>query len=131
MKKRNILITFPILAILAVIILPGLLPMGTGSLSYAKRWHARLQDVSSVHEGTNTYSKLRSISLTNGQWLAWVDQNSHCNPFGGTVVTRDSDGDTRVFVGHVCGISRMHGEDLEQVYSNLCSNSQMKEIDIK
>jgi hypothetical protein len=130
MKKRHILISFPVLAILGLIILPGLLPMGKGSRSYAKRWHTRLQQVSPLAAGTEEHPQVRSLSLTNGQWLVWVDQNSHSNPFGGTVVTHDSDGDTRVFFGHVCGGIHMRGDDLAQAYSNLFTIPEMKEIDL-
>jgi hypothetical protein len=47
-----------------------------------------------------------------------VSANSHGNPWGGTVVTKDSDGQVRTFYGHVCGHADigMETKSLADVY---------------
>lgn len=80
----------------------GMLPMGTGSLEYAREWSARLRKVDSVAQAQREYPSSRSRTFANGDWIVVVSDNSHGNPWGGTVVTRDSHGVIRTLYGHVC-----------------------------
>jgi hypothetical protein len=41
----------------------------------------------------------------NGEWVMGIGRNSHGSSVGGTVVLKDSRGQVRFFVGHVCGPS--------------------------
>ena len=116
---------------IALLIIPSLLPMGDGSMRYAKKWYKRLDSIQTVEQAVNDYPSIKYLNLTNEQWIVWTGQNSHGNPFGGTIVTHDSQGDTRVFFGHVCGAPRLGGESLEQVYTNIFRIPDRREIQIK
>lgn len=98
-----------------------LLPMGTGSLEYAHDWSARLRSVQSVEEAQTRYPEVRARKFSNGDWILVVSANSHGNPWGGTVVTKDNHGVVRSFYGHVCGRVNVgfDSESLDDVYREL------------
>ncbi len=98
---------------------PSCLPMGDGSPRYARKWSARLAEVSSSQQARERYDQAGVREFTNGDWLVWVSDNSHGNPWGGTVVTRDNRGVVRAFYGHVCGRAFVHGDTLEDAYRYL------------
>lgn len=90
----------------AVVVYPcasELLPMGTGSLEYSREWSARLRTLQSAGQAQSMSPEVRVRTFSNGDWLAIVSANSHGNPWGGTVVTKDNHGVVRSFYGHVCG----------------------------
>jgi hypothetical protein len=107
------------------------LPLGKGSMRYAREWKQRLDQCTTLADVTNTfeyhdvtgtpgggsYGKLTLRRFTNGSWIVMNSENSHGNPWGGTIVTRDSTGKTRVFFGHVCGAETLRGNSLQEAYT--------------
>ena len=107
-QKRFVRVVLTVCAVLlsGLVLYPcaaGLLPMGTGSTEYASEWSARLQALNSIEQAQSLYPEIRGRSLANGDWILVVSSNSHGNPWGGTVVTKDNHGLVRAFYGHVCG----------------------------
>jgi hypothetical protein len=92
--------------------------MGTGSLEYAQLWSKRFQALRSIQQAHATYPEVRSRTFPNGEWIFLVSANSHRNPWGGTVVTKDSHGQVHTFFGHVCGHADtgMETKSLADVY---------------
>jgi hypothetical protein len=121
-----------------------ILPMGNGSMLYARTWKHRLDHCVTLTDVTNRFECLdvtdRNIgwsttgnrlilhTFTNGHWMVLRCANSHGNPWGGTVVTRDSTGKTRVFFGHVCGSDKPRGHSLDEAYSNLVTSMDREEV---
>ena len=138
MKKRIIgtaRVRFAALVI-AAIILPTVF-MGNGSKWLARRWMKRFAEVNTVSEAVEQYQVARR-EFSDGSWIFGVAVRSHGNPFGGTVVTKDSTGHTRVFFGHVCAgrevaraIHESRCSSLPQAFSNLVANSRFKEQELK
>lgn len=93
--------------------------MGTGSEYYAKKWSKKFQTLHSVAEAKAKYPNVATLEFPNGEWIFWICANSHGNPWGGTIVTRDSRGITKAFFGHVCGFAVLRGESLDEVYEHL------------
>jgi hypothetical protein len=132
----------------------SLMPMGEGSYRYARKWKQNLSTCTSVEEvkrrfncseavppeevgwgigpGTNEWKKGRDkvelLVCTNGEWIVCASAGSHNNPWGGTIVSHDSRGQTRIFFGHVCLSAWPTGYTLEEAYSNLMSNFGRKEV---
>jgi hypothetical protein len=132
MKKlltRRRVVALLILGFVVFVYIPAqmrVLP-GKGSRKYARRWREQLLACVSLDEvkqrfncwtferadGGYTYMQASDMvkgrtsalvkAFPDGRWLACAYADSHFAPGGGTVVTRDSDGVTRVFFGHVCG----------------------------
>jgi hypothetical protein len=96
-----------------------LLPMGTGSERYAEKWTKRFQGLNSIAEARAEFSNIAAQEFPDGEWIFWVCSDSHGNPWGGTIVTRDGRGITKAFYGHVCGFAILHGESLDEVYDDL------------
>ncbi len=120
MKKTiiRIVIGLVLLLLLAFFVIPCL-PMGEGSAHYARKWTERLDPIESPADARAQFGNVAVLELTNGEWVVWVSANSHGNPWGGTVVTKDCRGDTRSFYGHVCGGAHLHGETIDEVYTSL------------
>jgi hypothetical protein len=132
------------LAVVTILVLwitvPSLLPMGKGSVSYARRWKQRLDACRTLNDVTNRFecldvtgqsigcsttgNMLVLLTFTNGDWIVMRNANSHYDPWGGTVVTHDNTGTTRVFFGHVCGGETLSGLSLQEVYSNLLTRGR-------
>lgn len=98
------LIAFPFVAFFAALTLT----MGvsnSGSPALAAEWCNDLAEYSRPAEAAADNSEIEHIKFPNGDWLIGRSRNSHglWRRGGGTVVIRDSRGDTRVFFGHVCG----------------------------
>lgn len=106
MKKLKIFIVITIgiitLGIITLIVLSSL-PMGKGSESFARKWTSKLKNIESVNEFKKEYPEESYIELPSGDWAVGVSSDSHASPWGGTVVIKDSSGNTRSFFGHVCG----------------------------
>ena len=135
------------------------LPLGDGSMRYARRWKDKLAGCNSLDDvrkkfncgryrahplgsylyvpDPNTYRKGNAwallYDLPTGYWLAMAYASSHHGgPGGGTVVTRDSTGRIRVFFGHVCGRPFAVGESLEEIYASFEENrlGNWKEVNL-
>jgi hypothetical protein len=112
--------------------------MGSGSVWLAKRWIARFQNVATVEDAIARYQVVHR-EFPDGSWIFGVAVGSHGNPWGGTVVTKDSTGQPRVFFGHVCvagaplfiALHRSECTSLAAAYSNLTSRARMKEQSLK
>jgi hypothetical protein len=119
-KTENFILLIVVCLIAICILCPSLLlPMGTGSEYYAEKWTKRFQGLNSITEAKAKYSNVALLELPNDEWIFWVYSTSHGNPWGGTIVTRDSRGITKAFFGHVCGCAVLHGESLDEVYEDL------------
>lgn len=119
-KTVNLILLIIVFLIAICILCPELLlPMGAGSEYYAEKWTKRFQTLNSVAEAKAKYSNVAAREFPNGEWIFWVSSNSHGNPWGGTIVTRDSRGITKAFFGHVCGFAVLQGESLDEVYEDL------------
>lgn len=57
--------------------------------------------------------------------------DSHGEPGGGTIVSRDSSGEIHIFFGHVCGRLYAKGETLEGFYASLRDYFHVKEVFLK
>jgi hypothetical protein len=126
--------------LLAVILfIASMFHMGTGSRWYAHRWRKQLlacQSLEEVKQHFNCFviEDSAKVDLTkpklgrpsallksfpDGRWIACAHADSHGAWGGGTVVTRDSSGETHIFFGHVCGWLYAKGETLEEFYASL------------
>jgi hypothetical protein len=131
-----------IIAFIALSILVPMLSMGKGSMRYARKWTQRLDECVTLADVTNRFEyldvtgtpgrgwggDLTLLTFTNGDWVVLNTANSHGNPWGGTMITRDSTGRTRVFFGHVCGGETLRGDSLDAAYSNLVSRMERTEV---
>lgn len=101
-RLRKVALLPVVLLVLAALALPAL-PLGTGSENYARRWSERFGSVSSIRAARAAFPEVGSRDFENGEWIFFVSDDSHGDPWGGTVVAKDSRGDVRAFYGHVCG----------------------------
>jgi hypothetical protein len=133
MKKWIIRIVVTLVAgvVVAAIAIPAI--NGDGSTWLARRWVKRFADVDSVPEAVERYQVARR-EFPDGSWIFGIAVGSHGNPFGGTVVTKDSTGQTSVFFGHVCtgsmlarAIHESQSSSLPQAFSNLTAHSSLEE----
>jgi hypothetical protein len=135
------------------------LPLGDGSMRYARRWKDKLAGCNSLDEvrkkfncgryrahplgsylyvpdpNTNRKGNAWALlyDLPTGDWLAMAYASSHHGGLGGgTVVTRDSTGRIRAFFGHVCGRPFAHGASLEEIYASFEENrlGNWKEVNL-
>lgn len=97
-----------LLALLAIFLLLtlllSLLPMGTGSESYANKWAENFHPIKNVNQAIEMYPIIEYKKFDNGEWIIGISSNSHYNPWGGTIVTKDSNETIKSFFGHVCGV---------------------------
>jgi hypothetical protein len=82
-------------------------------------------------EARERYAQAGVREFTNGDWLVWVSDNSHANPWGGTVVTRDNRNAVRAFYGHVCGRTFVHGDSLTEAYRALEASYGSSPVDYR
>lgn len=118
-KRARRLILATLLLIAVALFLAQPFVMGSGSQRYATKWSRRFKSLTSIEEARSRYANIVTLELPNGEWIVWVSANSHGNPFGGTIVTRDSRGDINAFFGHVCGGAALRGASLDEVYEYL------------
>ena len=125
----------------------------SGSEQYARKWMAQLLACQSLDEvkqhfncfivewradGAGTRVRVtetvkgrpRALLKTfpDGRWIACAHADSHTEPGGGTIVSRGSTGEIRVFFGHVCGNLWVQGETPEVFYRSLRSYNGVKEV---
>lgn len=76
-----------------------------GSPQLAAEWRQELQKYDTPAQATAANPEIHHIKFKNGDWFIGLCRNSHglYRRGGGTMVTRDSNGRTRAFFGHVCG----------------------------
>ncbi len=75
-----------------------------GSPELASRWRILLSEFSDPNSAVATNERVWVIHCENGEWMFGLAQGSHgiWKRGGGTVVTKDSNGDLRSYRGHVC-----------------------------
>jgi hypothetical protein len=125
--------------------------LGAGSRKYARQWREQLlacQSLEEVKQHFNCFvlehnSKIYVTekvagrpwallkSFPDGRWIACAHADSHSQPGGGTVVSRDSSGEIHIFFGHVCGTLPVRGETLEDFYRHLRGLNDFKEVFLK
>lgn len=137
MKQRITRIAIAVVVILVVAAVAIPMIMGDGSAWLARRWVKRFADVNSVAEAVQRH-KVARREFPDGSWIFGIAVGSHGNPFGGTVVTKDSTGQTRVFFGHVCtgaelarAVHESQSSSLPQAFSNLTAHGILKEQQLK
>lgn len=142
MKTIKVILAGVGVAVVLLIFVP--IPMGKGNMRYARKWKQRLDRCVTLADVTNNFQcldvtgrnigwsttgdRLILLTFTNGNWIVLRCANSHENPWGGTLVTRDSTGKTRVFFGHVCGAETLRGNSFDEAYSNLISHMDRREV---
>ena len=132
---KNIVAILGIIVILMLIV-PAM-TMGSGSPWLARRWMKQFSKVHDIATAKDD-AKLFAHEFPDGSWLCGKTSPSHGNPWGGTIVTKDSSGAVRVFFGHVCAggelalaIRNEDTDSLEQAYSNLVVDSRFVEQHLK
>lgn len=101
-----------------------------GSPELAQEWRVEFNQYATYQEAEAADPTIEVVKFDNGEWLIGRAQNSHgiWRRGGGTVVVKDSNGDTRAFLGgHVCGdgfLSWGFGErvDLTSFYGRVAEN---------
>lgn len=76
-----------------------------GSPALAAEWRDEFTAYQAPAAATATDPTIEHIAFENGDWLIGRAQNSHgmWRRGGGTLVVKDSNGETHAFFGHVCG----------------------------
>ncbi|MCL5281720.1 MAG: hypothetical protein M1376_17620 [Planctomycetes bacterium] len=140
MKKLLPWIIAAVLLLALVLYVASWFHMGTGSRVFARMWRKQLLPCQSLDEvkrhfnciamegkGTivdvtkSKFGRPRAFikSFPDGRWIACAYGDSHSGWGGGTIVTRDSLGETHIFFCHVCGNVYAKGETLEEFYTSL------------
>jgi hypothetical protein len=137
MKKQIKYTVVMLLAILVVVAIAIPSINGDGSEWIARRWVKRFADVHSVSDALERYQVARR-EFPDGSWIVGIAVGSHGNPFGGTIVTKDSTGLTRVFFGHVSTpatlahtIHKSQSASLKEAFSNLTAHGRLNEQELK
>ncbi len=130
--------------------------MGEGSYKYARQWRDQLLACQSLDEvkdrfncnmieetpdrGVHSVGEFKWVagrpsallkSFPDGRWIACAHADSHSQPGGGTIVSRDSAGEVHIFFGHVCGTILVLGDTLEEFYKHLRGTKGVKEVFLK
>jgi len=97
-----------------------------GSLELASEWRTLLSRFADPDTASTNNERIWVIRCDNGEWMFGLAQGSHgiWKRGGGTVVTKDSNGDIRSFRGHVCWSSGSpfrgcHTGNLATVYKEI------------
>jgi hypothetical protein len=126
--------------------------MGSGSHRYARKWRAQLLACGSLDDVKRQFNCFEIVvredglhqrvevtavqsgrpraliqSFPDGRWIACAHASSHGERGGGTIVSRDSDGEVHVFFGHVCWSVWAHGDTLEESYTELRGYNEVEE----
>jgi len=96
--------------------------LGWGVPADAIEWAKEFAELSDPSARSEQDTELRKFD--DGTWIVGRASDSHSVPMGGTIVTRDSRGETRAFLGHVCGGTALRyllddADDLDSVYTTL------------
>lgn len=75
-----------------------------GSPELASAWRKLLSEFGDPNSAASANERIWVIHCENGEWMFGLAQGSHgiWKRGGGTVVTKDSNGDLRSYRGHVC-----------------------------
>jgi hypothetical protein len=77
---------------------------------FIRQTSAALETATSAEEAEATIADCGTVRLPSGEWVTGVGVNSHSSKRAkGTLVLRDSRGQVKSFVGHVCGPRWMPG----------------------
>lgn len=98
-----------------------------GSPGLASECRKELDAFATPDDAVKTDPTIEVVKFKNGEWLIGRCQDSHGisrRGGGGTMVMKDSRGETRALKGHVCGSRFLSGgssetADLDTFYSNL------------
>ena len=122
--------------IVALLVMAFIMSMinGNGSTVMAHTWAKRFDNVSSPELASETYHAFYR-KFPDETWVIGKAIGSHGNPWGGTIITKDSTGQTRVFFGHVCvanyplhkAFREGDGSTIADGFSNLVSQVTIKE----
>jgi hypothetical protein len=82
---------------------PAPFKRGEGSTSYARMWRERFESIEDPETAQAKFDEVIVKRFQNGEWIFGVCADSHSSIHGGTVVVKDSRGNTHVYFGHVCG----------------------------
>ena len=131
-RTRILLIATPIVLVLLAAVAFSIVAAGVsdqGSPELAAEWRDELAAFETPQDATLKDSTIEHVKFDNGDWLIGRAQDSHgmWRRGGGTVVVKDSNGETHAFFGHVCGggfISWGFGEhaDLQSFYARVTEN---------
>lgn len=77
----------------------------SGSPELAEEWRVHLMQFADPNTAKASDPEIIVLRFRNGEWVFGRSQSSHgiWRQGGGTIVVRDSSGQTRAFFGHVCG----------------------------
>jgi hypothetical protein len=110
MRRRIVVLAvawFVLLALCAGLfqwmIWPAPFKRGEGSTSYARKWKERFESTEDPETAQARFGDVTVKRFDNGEWIFGVCADSHSSIHGGTVVVKDSRGNTHVYFGHVCG----------------------------
>jgi hypothetical protein len=96
-SNRTRIIVACVLGLLAAAVIAPAFMIGSGSESDASAWAERFRTIDTLEQARATYPSVEARTFEHGEWIIWVSTNSHGNPWGGTVVTKDSRGRVRAF----------------------------------
>ncbi len=134
MKRRTkvVLIALPILVVIGVpmtffaLWFAAASGSDRGSPELAREWREQFSQYKTRDEAHAADPNVKVIGFDNGEWVFGRVQDSHGIWLrgGGTLVAKDSNGETHAFHGHVCGgdflkrVSRSNSS-LESFYTGL------------
>ena len=145
MRKRTkiLLIATPIFLVLLVPVaffaLYAFVSFGSdaGSPELAAEWRDELASYESPQTAMLADAAIEHVTFDNGDWLIGRAQDSHgmWRRGGGTMVVFDSNGESRVFFGHVCGsgfigCGFIEHADLQSFYARVVENG-FEEYDLQ
>jgi hypothetical protein len=109
----------------AIILLRQIVASDRGSPELAAQWVTILDTFADPKEAERNVPNVQGKRFANGEWVFGLCRDSHGYQKGrGTLVVKDSRGDTRIFFGHVCGPRYLESElsrlqSLDEFYQRL------------
>lgn len=112
---------------------------GEGSAAEAERMAVTLKAIDSPDATLTDDAEFSAHRFENGEWMVALSRSSHAYKSkwlgGGTIVVKDSRGQVRSFMAHVCGeklpyICATHSKDLDGFYKFLRSQAEFRESSI-
>jgi hypothetical protein len=111
---------------------------GMGSLREATKLKKIVERIPNPEVGIGTVHEYACKRSKNGEWVLGIARDSHgimsALNGGGTMVVKDSRGQVRCFLGHVCGSGAQsefwgtdHSESLDQFYTRLVESFRFVE----
>jgi hypothetical protein len=112
---------------------------GEGSPAEAERMAAKLKSIESPDTSLMDDAEFSAHRFDNGEWMVALSRSSHAYKSkwrgGGTIVVKDSRGQVRSFMAHVCGenlpkVCAMQSKDLNGFYEFLRGQADFRESTI-